>query len=88
MSDSRITQYGMRLFISGLADTLVEFQRTPLDDRDPQWVMRHLKFRLTEETLRQDLPVDHRLSIVELFQRLDWYCLMQDLQIEYTECGS
>jgi hypothetical protein len=78
----------MRLFISGLADTLVEFQRTPLDDRDPHWVMRYLKLRLTEETLRQNLPVGHRRSIVELFQRLDWYCLVRDLQIEYPECGS
>ena len=67
MAEPRITQYGMRLFVKNLADTLVEFQRTPLDDRDPNWVMRHLRERLQVETLRCDLPEPHRLSIVALY---------------------
>ena len=85
MAEPRITQYGMRLFINRLADTLVEFQHTPLDDRDPHWLMRHFKCWLEGETLRSDLAEAHKFSIVALFQRLDWYCLMLDLQVEYLD---
>ena len=85
MPDQRITQYGMRLFVTGLADTLVEFHQTPLDDRDSHWLMRHFKCRLEAETVRQDLAEPHKLSIVGLFYCLDWYCLTRELQIRYEE---
>ena len=85
MSAQRITQYGMRLFVKNLADTLVAFQRTPLDDRDPTWVMRHLRERLQVETVRFDLAESHKVSIVALFYRLDWLCMVLDLQVEYND---
>ena len=86
MSD-RITQYGMRLFIDGLADTLVEFQQTPLDDRDSHWIMRRLRYHLETSTFRTDIPEHHKASMVALFHRLDWYCLVRDLQVKYRQDG-
>ena len=76
---------GVRLFIKSLADTLAEFQQTPLDDRDPGWVLRNLKERLEGETVRQDLDERDKVSLVMMFQRLDWYCVMLDLQVEYQD---
>ena len=83
MPEPRITQYGMRLFVTALADILVEFQQTPLDDRDSHWLIRHLKDRLEADTLRHNLGDAHRRSIFELFGRLEWLCVTQDLHVEY-----
>ena len=83
MPEPRITQYGMRLFVIALADILVEFQQTPLDDRGPHWLLRHLKGRLETETVQHNLSDAHRRSIFELFDRLEWLRLVQDLHIEH-----
>ena len=76
---------GVRLFIKSLADTLAKFKQSPLDDRGPDWVLRHPKGRLEEETVRSDLAERDKLSLVMMFQRLDWICVTLDLQVEYND---
>lgn len=87
MTAPRITQYGMRLFVHELAATLVEFQATPLDDRDSGWVLRRLRSRIKTKVLNQKLPDSHRFSLVMLFQRLDETCLLGNLRVRYPEDG-
>ena len=83
MPDQRITQYGMRLFITALADILAEFHQTPLDDRCSIWLMRRLKSRLSIDMNRDSLSDAHRASVLMLFIRLEELCHKQGLDVEY-----
>ena len=85
MSEPRLTQYSMRLFVTALADVLSAFEKVPLDDRDACWFFRHLKHRIEAETLRYDLADQHKLSLTMLWNRLDWLLILRDLQVRDGE---
>lgn len=81
----QVTRAGVRAFLSALAETLTSFQQTPLDDREPNWVLRHLKAQLEATLFQQDLCERDRVSLVMMFQRLEWYCILMDMKVEYND---
>ena len=85
MSEGRLSQYSMRLFIQALADVLSDFEKAPLDDRDACWFFRHLKARIEVDLLRFDIAEQHKRSLASIWHRLDWLLILLDLQVRDGE---
>ena len=69
MTDAKMEQAGVNVFIGALGATLSEFKRLPLDDRDCQWILERLQRTLHDPSLPCLSEIEPTLRL--LSQRLD-----------------
>ena len=84
-AQKQVPQMGVRVFVKVLAQTIAEFREIPLDDRDADWILNRLKALIYEETLRMDLTARDKASLKMMYQRLEWYVIVQDLKVDYQD---